>query len=199
MLIESLTKVLTPAIGAKYLDPSAMLLSDCPSFEELIVLEGFVLCRDQVNGCETSSVIHEGNEISFPLCCYGAHWSPHVCVDLIPKVQGQDTDVRLGYRDAGGTHEDACFAVGFGHVRIKLDPLDSPVLNEFVGACNGYVSKVVVQLHDRQELNSISRLQRALVLVEATCIAYDIHDQLSAWRGKLEVSISDMGHISLFI
>jgi len=84
VLIESLTKVLTPTIRAKYLDPSAMLLSDCPSFEELIVLEGFVLCGDQVDGCETSSIVSEGDEISFPLCSCGACWSPHICVNLVP-------------------------------------------------------------------------------------------------------------------
>ena len=121
VLIESLTEVFAPMIRAKYLDPSAMLLSDCPSFKELIVLEGFVLCGDQVDGCETGSIIYEGNEILFPLCGCGACWSLHICVDLIPEVQGQDTDARLGYRDAGGMRKDACFAVSFRCIRIKLD------------------------------------------------------------------------------
>jgi len=199
VLIESLTEVLAPTIGVKYLDPSAMLLSDCPSFKELIVLEGFVLCGDQVNGCETSSIIHEGDKILFPLHCCSACWSPHIYVDLVPEVQGQDADARLGYRDAGGMHKDACFGVSFGCVGIELDPLDSPILNEFAGTCNGYVSKAAVQLHDRQELDSISRLQRALILVEATCVAYNIHDQLSSWRDELEVSVSNMGCVSLFV
>jgi hypothetical protein len=53
MLVESLAEVLTPAIGVQYLDPGAMLLSDCPCFEELVVLKSLIFCGDQVDGYET--------------------------------------------------------------------------------------------------------------------------------------------------
>jgi hypothetical protein len=54
------------------------------------------------------------------------------------------------------------------------------------------MSQVAVQLHKCHELNGVSRLQRALILVEATHVACNIHDQLSTRRDKLEVSISDV-------
>jgi len=199
MLIKSIAKVLTPAIRSKCLDPNAMLLSNCPCFKEFVVLEGFVLGGDQVNDCKTSSVVCEGDEVSFLLHSCDAHWSPHVCVDLIPKAQGWDTDVWLGYRDAGGMREYTCFAVTFRHIGIELDPLDGPNLNELVGAGNGYVSQMVMQLHNRQELNSMSILWGALILVEVTCIACNIYDQLSAWRDEPEVSISDVRRESFFV
>jgi len=199
MLIKSIAEVLAPAIRAKCFDPNAMLLSNCPCFEEFVVLEGFVLGGDQVNDCKTSSIIREGDKVLFLLRSCDTRWSPHICVDLIPKAQGRDTDVWLGYRDAGGTREYACFAVTFRHIGIKLDPLDGPDLNKLAGAGNGYMFQAVMQLHDGQELNSMSILRGALILVEATCIACDICNQLSAWRGEPEVSVSNVRHESFFV
>ena len=45
----------------------------------------------------------------------------------------------------------------------------------------------------------MSILQGVLILVEATHIACDIHNQLSTQRGELEVSVSDVRRESFFV
>ena len=70
-------------------------------------------------------------------------------MDLVPEVHGWNANAWLRHGEAGGVSEYTCFAVGFGCIRIQLDPLDGPILDKSTGAGDRDMSQAAMQLHDR--------------------------------------------------
>jgi hypothetical protein len=44
-----------------------VLLCDCPHLKEFVLLEDFVFSPEQIDDCEASQVIYEGDEVSCTL------------------------------------------------------------------------------------------------------------------------------------
>jgi hypothetical protein len=67
VLVKGLAKVLAPAVRTQYLDATAVLLCDRPCLKEFVLLEDFIFSPEQIDDCEVSRVICEGDEVSCTL------------------------------------------------------------------------------------------------------------------------------------
>jgi hypothetical protein len=106
-----------------------------------------VLGPEQVNNSIAGRIIHKCDEVASSLHSRGGCWPPDVCVNLVPEVLRWDTGAQLGHGDASGMCINAHLAVCFGCIGIQYDTLDGTTLDEFVGAGDGNVPKVTMQLH----------------------------------------------------
>jgi len=144
---KCLAQILAPTVGAQDLDAGAMLLGNGPGLKRFVRLEDLVLGLEQVYDGVTGRIVCKSDEVAPPLHGGSRCWPPDISVNLIPEVLGWDADARLGHQDVSGMCINVCLAVQFRYVGIESDPLDSPAQDEFAGAGNGNVPKVVMQLH----------------------------------------------------
>jgi hypothetical protein len=63
VLVKGLAKVLAPMVRMQYLDATAVLLCDRPRLKEFVLLEDFIFSPEQIDDCEASRVICEGDEV----------------------------------------------------------------------------------------------------------------------------------------
>jgi len=199
VLIEFIAQVLTPMVGAQHLNASAVLLGNFPGLKGLVRLEDLVLGLEQVHDGVTGRIVCESDKVALPLYSGSGCWPPDIGVNLVPKVLGQDANVRLGNWDMSGACIDAHLAVQFGCVGIQFDTLDGPALNEFAGTSDGNVPKVAVQLHGCDKFSSMGRLWNVNDFVKAARAAWDFCDGVTMREGDMKASIPNMGLVPFLI
>ena len=95
VLIKSIAQVFSPTVGAQDFDGSTMILHAHPHFELAVGQEGLTLCHKKICCGEVGSIVCKCDEVLLSTLSGHCGWPPHVSMDLITKLLGLHTNVKL--------------------------------------------------------------------------------------------------------
>ena len=95
VLIERVTQVFSPSIGAQDFDGSAVPLRARPSLKHSVGFERVTLGHEEVGGGEACCIVREGDEVASSTS--GGCWrrSPHVGMYFITELLGLSADSKF--------------------------------------------------------------------------------------------------------